>query len=250
MKVLNQRLIRIWGIKFNLLTMNEFISIVDKRLKQNAVPIHMTGVNPETVVHSSRNEVIKSAILESDYVNVDNAFIVVILKILGYKVPERVATPDLFEELLKYAADNQLKVFILGAKEEILSQAVKNIQRDYSELEVNFHNGYYIKDEEESIITKINSFAPDMLFIALPSPEKEEFILKYKKTLNTKLFLGVGGAVDCRAGIVKRPSKVFGRFGLEGIIRSFQNPLNYGKRYLTFYPVFLKIVIKSIINKN
>jgi N-acetylglucosaminyldiphosphoundecaprenol N-acetyl-beta-D-mannosaminyltransferase len=242
--------IEIWDVKFNLLTLKEFIEIVSNNIENQIDPIHITGINPETVVHSSKSEILRSAILKSDFVNVDNAFIVLTLRILGYKVPERVATPDLFEALLNLANINKYKIFILGAKEEVLQKAVQNILKQYPNIQIKFQNGYYPIDKEQSIIKMISDFRPDMLFIALPSPRKEVFILENKKILNTKFLLGVGGAIDCKAGIVKRPPHFISNNGFEGIFRSLQNPFNYGKRYLEFYPKFLSIVIKSLIKNN
>ncbi|MEA4985561.1 N-acetylglucosaminyldiphosphoundecaprenol N-acetyl-beta-D-mannosaminyltransferase [bioreactor metagenome] len=250
MKKSEKENIQIWGVKFSIWNLNIFVQRINEKIKHNSFPTHITGVNPETVVHASRNETIRRAILESDYVNIDNALIVLVLRVLGYKIPERVATPDLFEALLKLASDERYRVFILGAKESVLQTAIQNIKNDYPYLEIEGQDGYYSREKENEVIKKINLFAPDMLFIALPSPEKESFILKYKKEIKARLFLGVGGAIDCRAGVVKRPPQVLRNSGFEGIIRSFQNPLNYGKRYLTFYPAFFKIVIKSLFNKN
>ncbi|MBN8458949.1 MAG: WecB/TagA/CpsF family glycosyltransferase [Verrucomicrobia bacterium] len=243
-------IIYIWGIKFNVLTIGCLVDLVNRRLVENDTPIHISGVNPETVVHASRNEIIRKAILESDFVNVDNALIVLVLRLLGYKVPERVATPDLFEALLRLAADERYRVFILGAKESVLQAALRNIRKDYPNIAIEGQNGYYSRENPDEIVERIKLAAPDMLFIALPSPEKEAFILKYKKELGSKLLLGVGGAVDCRAGVVKRPPQVIRNNGFEGIVRSLQNPLNYGKRYITFYPAFIKIAIKSLFSKR
>lgn len=238
-----------WGVKFSLLSVNELVGAINSDIKNSQAPIHITGVNPETVVHASRNETIRRAILESDFVNVDNALIVLVLRVLGYKVPERAATPDLFEALLKLASDERYKVFILGAKESVLQTAIQHIKKDYPDLAIEGQDGYYPREKEAEIVERIKLVAPDMLFIALPSPEKESFILKYKNEIRARLLLGVGGAIDCRAGVVKRPPQVLRNNGFEGIIRSLQNPLNYGKRYLTFYPAFFKIVIKSLFNK-
>jgi N-acetylglucosaminyldiphosphoundecaprenol N-acetyl-beta-D-mannosaminyltransferase len=240
----------IWGVKFNLLSLKEFVEAVSDLIVNENHPVHITGINPETVVHSSRSEILRMAILKSDLVNVDNSFIVLTLRILGYKVPERVATPDLFEALLNLANNNKHKIFILGAKEEILQKAVPNILKQYPNIDIKMQNGYYPKEMEQSIIEMISDFSPDMLFIALPSPRKEAFILENKNTLNAKLLLGVGGAIDCKAGLVKRPPHFISNNGFEGIFRSLQSPFNYGKRYLEFYPKFLSIVIKSLIKKN
>lgn len=242
--------IKIWGIKFDLLSLDDFISEINDRIKNKLTPIHITGVNPETVVHASNDKSIQKAILDSDFVNIDNTTIMMTLRMLGYPVPSRVATPDLFEALLDLASKEHYKVFILGAKETILNQAIENIKRDYPILEINGYHGYYPRDEEQILIEKIEKFSPDMLFIALPSPEKELFILKYKNEMNIKLFLGVGGAIDCRGGLIKRAPKLLRNIGFEGIHRAFQNPLYFGKKYFTFYPMFFKIVFNSLKNRN
>lgn len=246
----HQKSIRIWGIKIDLISLNEFVIQIEKRINDNHIPIHITGVNPETVVHASRNQFMRKSILNSDFVNIDNAFIVLTLRILGYKVPSRVATPDLFESLLTLSEEKKYKVFILGAREAVLERAVYNIRKDYPNIEIASHHGYYPKNQEDLIIREIRNFGTDMLFVALPSPEKESFILKYKNEINVKLLLGVGGAIDCRGELITRPPAFIRNNGFEGIFRSLQNPLYYGKRYLTFYPVFLKIVLKELMEKD
>jgi len=89
-----------------------------------------------------------------------------------------------------------------------------------------------------------------MLFLALPTPDKEIFIQKYKHDLGVSVLLGIGGAIDVKAGLVRRAPLFLRRIGLEGIHRAMQNPLNYGKRYFTLYPAFISFVIKELFNKK
>jgi N-acetylglucosaminyldiphosphoundecaprenol N-acetyl-beta-D-mannosaminyltransferase len=237
--------INVWGLKLNPLRLDDFIQIVESRIKLNSTPIHITGVNPETVVHASSNQFLNKAINDSDLVNIDNNFVVSILWISGYRVPCRVATPDLFESLLSIANKNHFKIYILGSKQNILEKAIENIKINYPEIEINGHHGYFQPDEEKPLIKRIKEFAPDMFFIAMPSPFKESFILENKTEINAKVYLGVGGAIDVKGNLVKRAPKFLRKVGLEGLYRISQNPLNYGKRVLRYYPEFLKIVIKS-----
>ena len=237
--------IYIWGIKLDLISLEDLIQKIYYRINHHLTPIHITGVNPETVVHAAKDQFLQKAIIESDFVNIDNAFIVLTLRLLGYKVPSRVATPDLFEALLSLSNNKHYKIYILGAKQKILEKAIENIKISYPDLIINGQHGYFNHEEEKSIVENIKEFAPDMLFIALPSPYKESFISKYKTVINAKVFLGIGGAVDVKAGAIKRAPLFLRNNGLEGIHRSLQNPINYGKRYLTYYPKFIKIVMNS-----
>lgn len=237
--------INIWGIRLNPIRIDDFIQIIESRIILNSIPVHITGVNPETVVHAQNSQILKKAINESDLINIDNNFLVLTLRLLGYRIPCRVATPDLFEALLSFSNKNHYKIFILGSKKNILKKAIEKIKTDYTKIEIDGHDGYFPIDDEKRIIDTIKEFRPDMIFISMPTPYKETFILKHKTEINAKLFLGIGGAIDVKAGKVKRAPNFLRKIGLEGLHRTMQNPLNYGKRVLKYYPEFLKIVIKS-----
>jgi N-acetylglucosaminyldiphosphoundecaprenol N-acetyl-beta-D-mannosaminyltransferase len=236
--------IYIWGIKLDPLRIDEFIEIVESRIKINSYPIHITGVNPETIVHAQNSQMLKRAINESDLVNIDNNFLVLTLRLLGFQIPSRVATPDLFEALLSLSNMNHYRIFILGSKSIILKKAIEKIRADYTGIEIDGHDGYFPIEDEKKIIEAIKAFSPDMVFISMPTPYKESFILKNKNEINAKVFLGIGGAIDAKAGSIKRPPLFFRRMGLEGLYRTLQSPLNHGKRALLCYPEFLRIVLK------
>ncbi len=236
--------INIWGIKLNPIRIKDFIEIIESRIILNSIPIHITGVNPETVVHAQNSQILKQAINESDLVNIDNNFLVLTLRLLGYHVPCRVATPDLFEALLSYSNSKHYKIFILGSKKNILERAIEKIKHNYPGIKINGHHGYFPIEDEMFIINTIKRFSPDMIFISMPTPYKETFILKNKAEIGAKLFLGIGGSIDAKAGTVKRPPSFLRKMGLEGLYRSIQSPLNHGKRALISYPKFIKIAVK------
>lgn len=236
-------IINVWGIKLNPLRIDEFIQIIESRIRINSYPVHITGVNPETIVHVQKSQVLKLAINESDLVNIDNNFLVLTLRLLGYKVPCRVATPDLFEALLSFSDKNHYRIFILGSRKNTLEKAIEKIKVDYRHIEINGHDGYFPIEDEKAIVNTIKSFKPDMVFISMPTPYKESFILRNKNEINAKVFLGIGGAIDAKAGIVKRTPLFLRKVGLEGLFRSLQSPLNHGKRALLCYPKFIKIAL-------
>ena len=115
---------------------------------------------------------------------------------------------------------------------------------------VGSRNGYYSCEEELSIVKEIGNLKPDMLFIALPTPNKEVFIHTYKQDLKVRFAFGIGGAFDCEAGKVKRAPRWMRNIGLEGFHRAIQNPANYGKRYVTYYLPFIKLFLKELFDKK
>lgn len=236
--------VHIWDIKFNPVKKDEIVAEVQRLLASGRRGIHLTGVNPETVVWSSRSEQLRQAINDSDIVNIDNMLVAMILRRSGIDVPERAATPDVFLLLLQEADRCGQSVYFLGAKKETLEKMVGIVRQRYPHLGIaGFHDGYF--SDESSIVEEIRSLAPDYLFIALPSPKKEMFIMTYKKRLGAGVCYGVGGAFDVLSGTVPRKSVKIGRFELEGLFRALSNPFNYGRRYLQFYPQFLYMVYRG-----
>lgn len=94
------KIINIWGIKINPLSKDEIVNIIDRHISGNKGTFHLTGVNVETIVQAQQVPALKAAINSSDIVNIDNMLVVTFLRLLGYRIPERAACPDIFEQLL------------------------------------------------------------------------------------------------------------------------------------------------------
>lgn len=243
--------ISIWGIKINPLRKKEIVDIIDKHIGDSDKTFHLTGVNPETITHAQNNRELLKAINESDLVNIDNMLVVMSLRLLRYKVPERSACPDIFEMLLALANRKGYTIYFLGAKEEILQTMLNKLKAKYPDLIVTgSRNGYFDSEEEHAIVDKIAALRPHMLFLALPTPQKEVFINRYKSRLSVRLAFGVGGAFDVQAGKVRRAPRWMRSIGLEGIHRAVQNPSDYGARYKSLYVPFLKLVFKEAFAKR
>lgn len=233
--------VRVWNIKFNLLSAKEIAIIVSSWLEEGRKGIHLTGVDACVTAQAQEDELLRKAILESDIVNIDSYLPAKKLAQLGYDIKERVTTPDVMEELFKIANEKEQKVFLFGAKESTVSHMKDILEVEYPKMDiVGYRNGYYTSEEEPRIAEHISSLAPDYLFIGMPTPRKEHFILNYKGKIDVGVFLGVGGAFDAKAGVLKRPPKLLRGHGLEAFFRITRNPKYYGSRIKLLYK-FLKI---------
>ena len=244
--------VHIWGISVNPITKDDFIDVIDNHISSNIkLPLHITGVNPETISQSLSDSQLRDAINSSDLINIDNTLVYCMLRLSGVRAPERVATPDLFESMLNLAEKRGYSVFLLGAKEDVLLKAIDNIKSQYPGIKIaGYRNGYYKKEEIHEICKEIKEAKPKMLFLALPTPEKEIFIYNNKNFLEVPVLLGIGGAIDVKSGLVIRAPLFLRKIGFEGIHRTMQNPRNYGKRYFTLYPAFIVYVIKDLLKRR
>ena len=243
--------IKIWGIKVTPLSKKQVVELIEYHIDNISGLFHLTGVNPETIAQAQDNSELCRAINSSDVVNIDNMLVVTSLRLLGYKIPERAASPDIFELLLELINRKGYSVYFLGAKENVLRKMLRKLKEQYPDMNITgARNGYFEPDEEPSVVAEINQLSPDLLFIALPTPQKELFILRNKMSLNTRFAYGVGGAFDVLAGVIKRAPLWMRNIGLEGIHRSLQNPSTYMPRYYKYYLPFMKLFFRELFHKK
>lgn len=234
--------IKIWGIKISTHSKKEIVSSVLEWLDAGKKGIHITGVNPETIVLAQNEPILREAILDSDIVNIDNTLVLLRLRTYGIHVSERAATPDVFFALLDEAEKRGESVYFLGAEQAVLEKMIKNVRAVHPNLMIaGYRNGFYSAEEEPAIIEQIKAAHPTYLYLGLPSPKKESFIMNNKKNLGVGVLYGVGGAFDVLGEKVKRAPDWLGRIGLEGVVRVIQNPSNYGCRVLKYYPLFFRL---------
>ena len=82
----------------------------------------------------------------------------------GYKVPERVAGFDLYNELLDLSAHKGYKAYFFGGSPGIAEAAKAKAEELYPGVKVvGCHNGYFKDEDVPQIIADINASGADML---------------------------------------------------------------------------------------
>jgi len=242
--------IDIFEIKINPVKRSDLVAVIKSNLEKG-IQTTQFGVNSATINELIENEEYRHAINDADLLNIDGMSVVWGLRYLGYKVPERVATPDLADDLIEIAEKQNFSIFLLGANESILALCVKNLKKSFPGILIaGSHDGYYKQENELQIIDLINKARPDILLIGMPSPKKELFCQKYKTQLNVKYILGVGGYFDIISGRIKRAPKWMQNIGLEWTYRLIQEPERMWRRYLIGTNKFFHAVIKEKRNRK
>ena len=97
-------------------------------------------------------------------------------RLLGLKIPERVAGIDLMNKLIERAAERGYRIYLLGAQKEIITRVEEIWRQRYPSLEiVGCQDGYFTEDQEPNIVGQIRNSKADILFVAMGSPKKEVF---------------------------------------------------------------------------
>jgi len=240
--------INILNTSIHNLTMQETLAIINDKIN-NGKQIHHVVVNAGKIVAMQDDLELRKSVNESDIINADGQAVVWASKVLKKPLKERVAGIDLMSNLVAKAHQNNWKIFFFGAKEEVVKKVVKTYSEKYSEkIIAGYRNGYFKKEDEKKIAQEIANSGANILFVAISSPTKENFLYQNKEILSKVNFvMGVGGSFDVVAGLVKRAPKWMQNYGLEWFYRFLQEPKRMWKRYLVGNTKFIYFVLKEKI---
>ncbi|MBE9011946.1 WecB/TagA/CpsF family glycosyltransferase [Pseudanabaenaceae cyanobacterium LEGE 13415] len=174
-------------------------------------------------------------------------------KFLGTPLCDRINGTDLFEELCRLAAENNLSVFLLGGRPEAADQAAIVLKKRHSTLKIagtycppyGFENDAI---EVENINQRIRAAKPDILFVGLGAPKQEYWMYQHCQAVNVPVSLGIGVSFEFVAGMVKRAPFWMQQAGLEWLYRLISEPGRLWQRYLVCNSVFVWLVLKQKFN--
>uniref|UniRef100_UPI0025FE3C9A WecB/TagA/CpsF family glycosyltransferase n=1 Tax=Neptunomonas sp. TaxID=1971898 RepID=UPI0025FE3C9A len=148
-------------------------------------------------------------------------------------------------ELNAMAEREGFPVFYLGAKDDVVTKTGEVMQAQHPQLTIaGTHHGYFW-DDEQAVVEQIKASGARLLFVAITSPKKENFINRWKDELGVDFVMGVGGTFDVVAGKVSRAPIWMQRNGLEWLYRVIQEPRRMWKRYLVTNSQFAWLLVQA-----
>jgi N-acetylglucosaminyldiphosphoundecaprenol N-acetyl-beta-D-mannosaminyltransferase len=237
------------GCRIDPVDMGAAVTLCDSYVREGAHAQHM-AVNAAKIVSSRRHRDLQRLINESDIVTADGQAVVWASRLLGDPLPSRVTGVDLMEQLLALAERRGYRVFLLGARPEVLELAVRRLRARHPRLAlVGWHDGYFSRDAEPAVVARVRSARPDLLFVAMPTPRKEYFLARCGADLAVPFSMGVGGAIDVIAGTTRRAPRTVQRLGLEWAFRVAQEPRRLWRRYLITNALFVWLTLRGTVTR-
>ena len=242
---MNKR-IEMMGCKIDNLSMEETLQTIEGFIRSGKPHQHVV-VNVDKLVKASRDPELRQIINDCALINADGMPVVWASRLLGKGLKERVAGVDLFDALMARAAQKSWRVFLLGAHEEVVSGVCRLYQKKHPNLPfAGYRNGYWKPEEEAGVVEQIKAANADLLFVAISSPKKEQFLGKYQDDMQIPFAMGVGGTFDVVVGKVKRAPVWMQKSGLEWFYRFLQEPRRMFKRYFIDDMAFFGLLMKEM----
>jgi N-acetylglucosaminyldiphosphoundecaprenol N-acetyl-beta-D-mannosaminyltransferase len=182
---------------------------------------------------------------------VDGTPLMWLSKACGTPLPEKISGSDLIMPVLARAEQEGLKVAFCGGSESASLAAVKQSVTRFPDLKVvarecPIYRPHQSNEELTKAIDTINRAEPDIIFVAMGTPNQELFLHEHEKTFTHSVLIGIGAGLDFLSGSKVRAPKWMQRAGLEWLFRLGQEPRRLAHRYLVRDRAFFMIALRQI----
>jgi N-acetylglucosaminyldiphosphoundecaprenol N-acetyl-beta-D-mannosaminyltransferase len=243
--------VTMFGMSIDSLDMGESVETVYQwcQSPRERRCLYVVTPNVDHAVMFQSNPCLREAYREAALVLADGAPVVWASRLLGRRLPERVAGSDLAPALFARAdaGERPLRVFLLGAAPGVADRAAANIVSRWPRVEVvgvlspplGFET---LRAENERIFAAVAAARPDLLILGLGAPKQELWIHEHADQLQAKVALCIGATIDFLAGQKSRAPRWMRRAGLEWFHRLASEPGRLAKRYLRDAWIFPQLV--------
>lgn len=212
----------ILGVDVSITTYEELKKCAENDIKNNNKSF-IVAINPEKILKARDDEKLRNLLNKATYQIPDGIGVIYASKLRKGKIRSRITGIDSMEMLCNLSNEKGYKIFMYGAKEEVISKAKEKLEEKYPNIKiVGTINGY--EKDNKKIIDKINKSKADIIFVALGSPKQELWITENMDKLCVKVYQGVGGSFDVFSGNIKRAPKWMQNCGLEWLYRLLKEP--------------------------
>jgi len=170
---------------------------------------------------------------------------------LPVRSEHRITFLDSLKIILRNAEQCGWRVFYLGSLPEVITRGLDLIKQEYPQLKISGHHGYFAKNGfgSDEVISKINNFGADILFVGLGMPLQEGWLAEHQSKISASAILTCGATLDYITGHAYRPPTWVGPLGLYGIFRLVSDPKRLWKRYLVEPIILLKHIFFPLLRQ-
>ena len=240
--------VEVLGCPIDAVTMSDAVERVGEAVAERRTCQHV-AINAAKLVKFQHDPELRKAILGCELITADGQAVVWASRLLGQRLPERVAGIDLMHELLEAAARQGHGVFLLGARAEVLAESRG---RDHAApagaaggratprlLHARRRGGCgrrrhrrreprsplrRARDSRQRVVSRTASRAA--------SRSRSSWVSAARST--------------CLAGVRRRAPVVFRRLGLEWLYRLAQDPRRLAGRYVVGNSRFILLVARAV----
>lgn len=241
--------VRLGRIYAHALTFSEAIDeVVD--LVTTGKGGYIVTPNVDHVVQAEHSEELRAAYRDASLSLVDGQPLMWLSTLMGEAFPEKISGSDLVPRLVEQAAENNWRVFFLGAAEGVGAKAAEVLKREMPTLQISVHSPSFGFEndpvESAEVLRLVREADPQLLVLALGCPKQELLMYRWKDELGPAVAVGAGATLDFIAGNVVRAPAWMSKSGLEWLYRLAREPRRLAHRYLVRDPAIVKVAWRML----
>jgi len=216
-------------------------------------PSYVITPNAQHIVLLEKDESFCRIYKDASLVIADGVSLLFAARFFGRVLKERVAGVDLFVQLAGLAAEQGLRIFLLGGRPGSAELAGAILQSKYPSLQYQTFCPPMGFDADpaglEAVAASIRAFQPHILFVGLGAPKQEQWIYEHALQLSVPVSLGIGGSFEMVGGVVRRAPVWVQKLGCEWLFRLLAEPRRMWRRYLIGNLEFAAIVAQQRLRR-
>ena len=207
--------------------------------------------NVDDIMKHQRNRDFHELASQAEFVVCDSKILLLASKFLGTPLKEAIPGSSFFPKYCDYHRNDDVRVFLLGAKEGVADVAKEKINKRIGrEIIVGTYSPPFgfENDEQECnhILEVISSSGANVVLVGLGNPKQTKWIYRYKNELpDINVFFFFFATIDFEAGNIKRAPIIMQKLALEWLYRLFKEPQRMYKRYLIDDMPFFWLLLKQ-----
>lgn len=236
-----RRELDVLGVGIDPLTLDELMGGIDTAIRDRS-PLRITFVNPNYLVAAARNARLREMINAFDVVLTDGWGVVLAARLLGSRIPTRLANDDIVHPLFQLVARRRASVFFLGSAPGVAADAAARMSNAFPGLQVagTMHRfvdadaeppGRYSEAAADTMVAAVNEARPDVLVVGLPTPDQQRFVIENAHRLDVPVVMTGGAWIDHLAERVQYYPPLMVKLRLCWMYRWAREPRRMTRRY-------------------
>lgn len=247
--------VEFFGVPLDRINCHQALEYIERFIEEKKAHFIVT---PDTlaILRARKDKQYLEITREADLVTPDGSGILWATGFLDEPLPERITGIDMIKHICHLAVEKEYKLYLLGAKEEVIKRTVDNLEKLFPGIRiVGYHHGYFDSDNinikdincksvENDIINDIVSKKPDFLLVGMGVPKQEIWIFKNKEKIGVPVCIGIGGSFDVISGKIPRAPLWMQNHGMEWIFRLVREPKRLKRTICLPYFIWLVLLAK------
>jgi len=213
----------------------------------------ITFVNPGSVREATMNAAYCEDLQSHDLVYADG---ILLAKFASWYRNENILRTSfdgnsLAPPVFEYCSNNNLKVYLVGARQGIALKASEVIRLHFGVRIIGTYTGHINDSDRLALMNSLVKLSPDLLVIAMGVPQQERFAVELRELGWKGVSISCGGYLDqIVSGGVQYYPEWINRYNLRAFYRLVREPRRLGRRYFLHYSTFYFAILVAAAKRS